>query len=1788
MSNNRNSSLLSQALLNQNQIQKILDEFNQSGRNVFGKKQLIYVCMTCPFRGDIAAYLQDLSRTLNSMKNIFQDASKASSINYYFFDMFKRCNIDKQNKETVLQEIHRVIIQEIQNNQVMQQVDQNIDFMIDCTTEYKELAQLAILSSFLGQYILENNFENYASKFYEFNTEITNQTTSSSICYNQNTSVQSVYKNSNNTQVSQQNSSNIDQIQQLEYQLVYNNNNNNQLFQQNSQQQNNNSNYYQNSFAQGSQKQQERNYQQQLNFQSQEIPQIKQADYQSQPQNQSNNFNNTYQLQQQNTYEQQYNQNAAELNFNHLKLQPSFSQNMDHHNQQHIQRFQSHGQFQNNNNQQSYSQQQRHSIQGFSQQANQGYQQKQTQNYQNPNQHHNQQNNIQGNQNYYNYFYTNNNSNYGLQQNNFQQQNSITGNNAQTTTQPLQGQMLNSNFNFQQLQNENRNNQMPFNNGNNNQRNFSYQNQQPSQQQNQRLTYFNQIKKRSQRGQLDTSNIEQLKTQFFEYYNGQSSYYSINQLGANLTIQNKLQALSNSYRAMTKVKYEPREIQLISALCFLFKEEDKGRILQINTGEGKSIIVALIAATLAQLNYYVDVFTSNKVLAQRDCEEFQKFYIQLNLKAQYLKENQEIKDKLALYQQNKIVYGEVSQFGGDYLTDQHERKNVRGERKIGFCIVDEVDCMFIDQHGHKTTLAKEIKGLKKLEDFIYEIWVTVSGNYECCDENKIALQGKDGEYLVGNKNEFVKEKIYKLFFENRDFEQGMRKNIPPHLINFAKSQFEIWIQNAFQALSWKRDERYKVENNDIVMIDSDNTGQKYANMKYGKGMHQFLQLKENLQISPMSVQVNFVSHLFMFKLYQSNIVGLTGTLGTDNSVQILEEFYNLDAYEMPPFTPSKLKIFQPQIYHDQQSYNKQIMERLTQLQSQNRPCLLIYQSERQAKLQARKLQRNFKILEYYSDSQQIQQEIDSFCVIVSTNIAGRGTDFKISENMNKNGGLHVILTFLPKNRRVDYQAFGRAARCGQNGSAEMVICSCDDKMMKKINLQNNQDVQEQRDIFDSQQIKFQKSKMQKFYENDQMFWKFSQLLNDRTKGEAGKLQKQQEEEYWGLFLETNNQIKEAEFKNFIQDMEQRLQDNNQSKSSLYLNSQFKRLIQEKKFEESTQFCQQVIQQDQYNIEAQQFLDLINSKQQNYEQVKQGQSRIQNILDELDDYKQVIQQSVVQNQIQNVENQLKESYLKQSSIISQYDHVSLLEQHEKQLENYEDKILHAGSFQKFKEERLITSLLSSICQSNQKILQECIDKQNTCHPQLVSIQELVKSQINNEEKKNEQNEDQKTGQEDQNILKFNQISEKTIQEFQNNNFREVLVLQEKDGSGFFKRFGIILYGAIQVGIGILLIRTPMPSLSFDFISMGIQDIIQGTKSLLNNESVDYQKYFSKKAINMLISVSPKFITNIQCLKPLQKFEQIPRLIQILSDVKDQFMPQIREVAQVATKKSKFLQDAVSIFNQLTSAYPNIIDQSIKLLQNDAPFQSVIIKLAEFIFQNINSNLIKQAFQQIFGYSVSLLQQGFIETGIKEICNIVQSSSRSKNNLQEILKNSVQNIFYVSMKNITEQIYQNVEIEIFFKTIAIQFMQQLKSNKYQLNQIIDLFSCIYHFYESNKNQNQEELIQTILQIVQGQLGTDDENILQMSKDFFIKNFIKKQNQIPANKVTETLYKIINEIQQNLKEFIFGQLQKRINPIESQNMENNGFVKVLQIVGSLIPSNNQNNNQQQNYLQSQILKN
>ena len=524
-----------------------------------------------------------------------------------------------------------------------------------------------------------------------------------------------------------------------------------------------------------------------------------------------------------------------------------------------------------------------------------------------------------------------------------------------------------------------------------------------------------------------------------------------------------------------KFGYEPRDIQLIALLFFLFKDVNKGLIEQINTGEGKTIIIAFLAIIKALEGKKIDILTSSCVLAERDAKEMKDFYNLFGLSVDYCKTNndKELREnKLEHFNcyNADIVYGDTLSFEGDILRTNFMGIVGRGKQRPFDCIIiDEIDNICLDNIKNITELLDDFHGYKFLEYIYLYIFYKLS---EIDKEIKDYLKKENSNdinengyqlFILNNKNKIIKKLIELSQEELLDFNKLAKKNIiiPEHLHNFVKKRIEKWCECAYDAMYiYKENKEYIISNDPeynfrtIKPVDFSNTGVIKENTVI-TGLHQFLEIKEGLSLTEENINSCYMSNLTFFKKYitnkENNIYGLTGTLGTNKSKNALQILYNLNLLIIPPFKERKLINLPPKITNNLKVYNDLLINEIIEMSiNQQRAVLIIFKYiEEVNKFYQLLLNMGFpkeKLIKYTRNDIIEQQkflnsEIQCGSIILSTNLSGRGTDIKISGLLDKNNGLHVILTFIPTSKRIEEQAFGRAGRKGENGSGRYIIYS---------------------------------------------------------------------------------------------------------------------------------------------------------------------------------------------------------------------------------------------------------------------------------------------------------------------------------------------------------------------------------------------------------------------------------------------------------------------------------------------------------------------------------------------------------------------------------------------------------------------------------------------------------------------------------------------------------------------------------------------------------------------------
>jgi preprotein translocase subunit SecA len=563
-------------------------------------------------------------------------------------------------------------------------------------------------------------------------------------------------------------------------------------------------------------------------------------------------------------------------------------------------------------------------------------------------------------------------------------------------------------------------------------------------------------------------------------------------------IPNQLNALGLIIHEMQKIKSKDfkfiiRDTQLISLLLYITKKPETGRLLQINTGEGKSVIVQIIAAYYALQGKKVDVITSNHTLAKRDAKESQEFFQKLELAVGYIKSKSKAKDF-----KPDILFGTVHNFCLGLLQVFMGENPV--DRKQEMLIVDEVDSMLIDKPNittyisSKSVFDKEIKG----------IWDEMSRKF---DEMTIQLKARKLEF------EENKPKIEEVLRMVAKYKIGKIKH--RKIRKLTKSKIKSWIDSLIKAHLMKLNSEYLVDDCMIKIIDND-TGEIQTSMQWSDGLHYFLELKHGINQNNCTSSFLFENHMTYMKRYGSNIIGLTGTLGTKISKGFLRESYNVDMFIIPPYSPLKLNILKPIFCKNQNGWNKRLLLEINQYQSKGLPALLLFETIDKAHVFGKFLKKNNKKFDFYLRSEEEQEEEDeeeekakkakkkeqeeenkneqvrklrekerkyfeeiekqkkareirlknrrvlstqvnalqeeekkkilnlnNKSIVLATNLGGRGTDFHVPEDISAKGGLQVIITFIPSNPRVVRQAFGRSGRKGQEGSGIMVVDGSD-------------------------------------------------------------------------------------------------------------------------------------------------------------------------------------------------------------------------------------------------------------------------------------------------------------------------------------------------------------------------------------------------------------------------------------------------------------------------------------------------------------------------------------------------------------------------------------------------------------------------------------------------------------------------------------------------------------------------------------------------------------------------
>ncbi|CAF4848103.1 unnamed protein product, partial [Rotaria sp. Silwood1] len=474
--------------------------------------------------------------------------------------------------------------------------------------------------------------------------------------------------------------------------------------------------------------------------------------------------------------------------------------------------------------------------------------------------------------------------------------------------------------------------------------------------------------------------------------------------------------------------------------------KDKGLLEQIRTGEGKTLIVGLTAAFFALCGNAVHVVSSNRDLAIEGEQKCRSFFQLLKIENGHICHESDDANhqsyRLSLdTPQGNIVYGDVGGFQRDILESEFNNKNIfdeRYEKRKKCLIVDEVDNMCLDRARHVLYLSHEIQSLKWLETLFINIWIAVL-RVDINNTDDISEHIKD-------ISEFIKRTV-----------KNKMIYVPDYLHAYVDYKIERWIHSAFQARIMREDDHFVLDipktdgqtvqkHRTIIVVDKD-TGTKQYSTRWSNGLAQFLELKYRRKLSVESLKAVFISNKAFFQRYTDCLYGLTGTLGSQNSQSFLSDLYNVQFADLPTSRkkyyyqiPSKIAF----------EYNDwlDLIAKETIEQAKERPVLIICENvEATENIWAELIRYGVAphtIAKYRRDGDNIEERFRKKPatvgdIIIATNKGERGTDIHVNSSMNVKGGMHVILGYLPKNVRIEEQAFRRTARNGAAGTGQFIL-----------------------------------------------------------------------------------------------------------------------------------------------------------------------------------------------------------------------------------------------------------------------------------------------------------------------------------------------------------------------------------------------------------------------------------------------------------------------------------------------------------------------------------------------------------------------------------------------------------------------------------------------------------------------------------------------------------------------------------------------------------------------------
>ena len=464
------------------------------------------------------------------------------------------------------------------------------------------------------------------------------------------------------------------------------------------------------------------------------------------------------------------------------------------------------------------------------------------------------------------------------------------------------------------------------------------------------------------------------------------------------------------------------DVQLLGAMAL-----HNGKIAEMKTGEGKTLVATLSVILNALEGKGVHVVTVNDYLAKRDAEWMGQLYTFLGLSVGVIVAGLSDEQRKAAYGAD-ITYGTNNEFGFDYLRDNMkfyaEQLVQRGHH---YAIVDEVDSILIDEARTPLIISGASDESTDLYQKVDEVVCTLEKekHYTVDEKGKTASLTDEGVLYV--EEQLGVDNLYDT--ANITAQHHVLQSLKAHTV-------------------FRRDVDYIVKDDQVVIVD-EFTGRLMAGRRFSDGLHQALEAKEHVTVAAENQTLASITFQNYFRMYDK-LSGMTGTADTE-AVEFAQ-IYGLEVSTIPPNRPMVRKDMPDLIYRTRREKTQAIIEAIKELHTTGQPVLVGTISIETSELISQLLTRAgvphsvLNAKHHAQEAEIVAQAGQAGKVTIATNMAGRGTDIKLGEGVVELGGLHILGTERHESRRIDNQLRGRSGRQGDPGSSRFYLSLEDDLM----------------------------------------------------------------------------------------------------------------------------------------------------------------------------------------------------------------------------------------------------------------------------------------------------------------------------------------------------------------------------------------------------------------------------------------------------------------------------------------------------------------------------------------------------------------------------------------------------------------------------------------------------------------------------------------------------------------------------------------------------------------------